>query len=304
MESISRCWPEPLRVGDRVEVIAPAGPPPAPQLAAGLDVLRSWGLDVRCAADPERHHPTLPYLAGTDAERAAQLQKAWCDPGNAAVVCARGGYGALRILDLLDWTAMAAAGPKVFTGSSDITALHAVLGPACGLVTMFTPLVASDAMAEPVAQENMRRMLFEREPTLHGGPSARTLVGGTAAGPTVGGTLSLIVSTLGVAGVPAPPDGSIVLLEDITEAPYRIDHFLTHLLRSGWFDTVAGVVLGSWLKCGKPERVHDVMVDRLGGLGIPVVEEFGFGHAEGQLSVPLGASVVLDADTPTLTFVR
>jgi muramoyltetrapeptide carboxypeptidase len=100
--------------------------------------------------------------------------------------------------------------------------------------------------------------------------------------------------------VPPPPDGAIVLLEDVTEAPYRIDRCLTQLLRAGWFDRAAGVVLGSWQDCGPPEEVLDVLADRLVPLGVPVVADFGFGHCPGQLTVPLGAEVELDADALTL----
>ncbi len=296
---MTRAWPRPLRPGDRVAVVLPAGPPPPDLLNAGLDQLRSWGLRV----DPvvAGRHPRLPYLAADDAERAAQLHDAWCDPEVAAVLCGRGGYGALRILDLLDWDALATAPPRLFAGASDITALHAVLGPRCGVVTLFGAMVATDAVHDPQAMEHLRRALFDPPAVLHGGPEAWTLVGGCATGTTVGGTLSLVVSTLGVDAVPPPPDGAIVLLEDVTEAPYRIDHFLTHLLRAGWFDKAAGIVLGSWQDCGPPDEVLDVLVDRLVPLGVPTVAEFGFGHCRGQLTVPLGAEVELEADAAPLT---
>jgi muramoyltetrapeptide carboxypeptidase len=298
---VTRAWPRPLRPGDRVAVVLPAGPPPSHLLTAGLDQLRSWGLRV----DPvvSGRHPRLPYLAADDATRAAQLQTAWCDPDVAAVLCGRGGYGALRILDLLDWDALATAPPRLFAGASDITALHAVLGPRCGVVTWFGAMVATEAVHDPQAMEHLRRALFDPQPVLHGGPEAWTVVGGRATGTTAGGTLSLVVSTLGVHAVPPPPHGAIVLLEDVSEAPYRIDHFLTHLLRAGWFDEVAGIVLGSWQDCGPPEDVLEVLVDRLIPLGVPTVAEFGFGHCPGQLTVPLGAEVELDADAATLTVV-
>jgi len=296
---VTRVRPRPLRPGDRVAVVHPAGPPAPHLLTAGLDLLRSWGLRV----DPVEsgRHPRLPYLAGDDAARAAQLQAAWCDPDVAAVLCGRGGYGTLRVLDLLDWDALAAAPPRLLVGASDITALHAVLGPRCGVVTLFGAMVATDAVQDPQAVRHLREALFAPPAVLRGAPEARTLVAGRATGTTAGGTLSLLVSTLGVDAVPPPPDGAIVLLEDVTEAPYRIDHFLTHLLRAGWFDGAAGIVLGSWQDCGPPEEVLDVLVDRLVPLGVPMVADFGFGHCRGQLTVPLGAEAELDADAATLT---
>ncbi|WP_369805049.1 LD-carboxypeptidase [Pseudonocardia sp. MH-G8] len=300
-----RVRPGPLRAGDRVAVVAPAGPVPADLLAAGLAVLESWGLRATPCFAAGGRDARLPYLAADDATRAAQLQRAWCDPDVDAVLCARGGYGGLRVLDHLDRDAMAAAGPTLFVGSSDTTALHAVLGPRCGLVTLFGPMIATAAVTDdPAAREGLRQALFEPPAVLHGGPDARALVGGRARGTTVGGTLSLLVSGLGVPGVPRPPDGAIALLEDVTEAPYRIDHFLTHLLRAGWFDRVAGIALGSWKDCGPPEEVRDVVLDRLGGLGVPLVEEMGFGHCRGQLTVPLGAEMELDAEATTLRAVH
>jgi muramoyltetrapeptide carboxypeptidase len=290
----------PLRAGDRVVVVAPAGPVSPRLLARGVAVLESWGLDVEVACDARRD-ARLPYLAADDAARTRLLQRAWCDPDVDAVLCARGGYGALRVLDLLDWDAMAAAGPKHFVGSSDNTALHALLGPRCGLVTLFGPMVATPAVtADPHAREGLRRALFDPPTELRGGPRARALVGGRATGVTVGGTLSLLASTLGAPGLPPPPDGAIALLEDVTESPYRIDRLLTQLLRAGWFDRVAGIALGSWKECGPPEEVRDVVLDRLGPLGVPLVEEMGFGHCRGQLTVPLSADVELDADAAIL----
>lgn len=298
----ARIWPQPLRPGDRVAVVAPAGPAPVAELEAGMAVLQGWGLRPEPAFPPGGVHPRLRYLAADDAVRAKQLQRAWCDPDIAAVICARGGYGALRMLDLVDWDAMAAAPPKIFAGASDITALHAVLGPRCGVVTMFAPLTASGAMQDPDTQEHLHRALFDPLAVLPGAPRAETVVGGRATGQLVGGTLSLVVSTLGVPGVPMPPDGAIALLEDITEQPYRIDHFLTHLLRAGWFDRISGIALGSWHKCGDPEEVHDVLVDRLAPLGVPLVAEFGFGHCPDARTMPMGAVGELDADARTLTF--
>jgi muramoyltetrapeptide carboxypeptidase len=145
--------------------------------------------------------------------------------------------------------------------------------------------------------------LFDPPTELKGGPRARALVGGRATGVSTGGTLSLLAAALGARGVPPPPDGAIALLEDVTEEPYRIDRLLTQLLRAGWFDRVAGIALGSWQECGPPEEVRDVVLDRLGGLGVPVVEELGFGHCPGQLTVPLGAQVELDADAATLRLI-
>jgi muramoyltetrapeptide carboxypeptidase len=265
----------------------------------GVAVLRDWGLRVRVGAHVLDRHPDLPYLAGLDAHRAADLQRAWCDPEVDAVLSARGGYGAMRMVDLLDWDAMAAAGPKLFTGSSDITALHAAIGEQLDLVTVFSPITAGVSFDE-TAQKYLRATLFEPETMLSlTGPSVATMNHGTATGMVVGGNLTLLSSCVGTHA--RPPDDAIVLLEDVNEEPYQVDRMLTQLLRSGWFTGVAGVALGSWTGCGAPSDVYKVVADLLGGLGIPMVWELGFGHIPGQLTIPLGVEATLDADAGTLT---
>ncbi|HEX2134138.1 MAG TPA: LD-carboxypeptidase [Actinophytocola sp.] len=291
--------PARLRPGSRVEVVAPSGPVSPELLDRGVAVLRDWGLAVTVGEHVLDRHPDLPYLAGRDADRAADLQRAWCDPDVAAVVCARGGYGSMRMVDLLDWPTMAAAGPTVFTGSSDITALHTAIGEQLGVVTLFTPIIAGESFDDD-ARKHLRAALFEPETALSlTGPSVATMNHGTATGVLVGGNLSLLSS--GVGFTPPPPDGAIVLLEDVNEEPYQVDRMVTQLLRAGWFTGVAGIALGSWTGCGEPSEVYAVLMDLLGGLGIPMVWELGFGHVPAQLTVPLGVEATLDADAGTLT---
>ncbi|WP_084467255.1 S66 peptidase family protein [Actinokineospora inagensis] len=302
---MSRVRPPRLRPGSTVAVVAPSGPVDAALLAAGVAELESWGLRVRVGAHVLDRHPTLPYLAGTDADRAADFQRAWCDPAVSAVICARGGYGAQRVLDLLDWHELAAAAPKVFVGSSDATCLHDAIGARLGVVTLFGPMIAG-TLFDAEARAHLRATLFEPEGVSRlTGPRTATAGHGVARGVTVGGNLSLVVGELGVAGTDAnrAPDGAIVLLEDVTEAPYRVDRMLTQLLRAGWFTGVSGIALGSWERCGDLAAVSAVVEDLLGGLGLPMVWELGFGHCPGQLTVPLGVDAVLDADDGTLTVV-
>jgi muramoyltetrapeptide carboxypeptidase len=301
-QPVSRTRPARLRPGSTVAIVAPSGPPPPELVDSSVAVLADWGLTVRVGEHVLDRHPDLPYLAGTDAHRAADLERAWCDPGVDAVMCARGGYGTMRMADLLDWTAMARArpdGPPVFTGSSDITALHTAIGERLGAVTLFSPITAGESF-DQTAQKYLRATLFEPESMLSiTGPAVATMNHGSATGMLVGGNLSLLSSCAGVAE-PAP-DGSIVLLEDVNEEPYQIDRMLTQLLRSGWFTGVAGIALGSWTGCGEPSDVYAVVADLLGGLGIPTVWELGFGHVPAQLTIPLGAEATLDADAGTLT---
>ncbi|MFJ9082048.1 LD-carboxypeptidase [Streptomyces sp. NPDC102384] len=293
--------PERLAPGARVAVVAPSGPVPEEALQTGLDILRGWDLEPVVSPHVLDAHEEFDYLAGTDADRAADLQRAWCDPDVDAVLCARGGYGAQRMVDLLDWDAMRAARPKVFVGYSDITALHEAFAVRLGVSTLHGPMVATaDFLKNSRAQEHLRATLFEPETVrvISAGEGRGVLVPGTARGVTWGGCLSLLAADLGAAGARASARGGLLCLEDVGEEAYRIDRYLTQLLRGGLLDGVTGILLGSWSDC---DPLRELFADRLGGLGVPVVEEFGFGHCDGALTLPLGVSGELDADAGTLT---
>ncbi|MER7482904.1 LD-carboxypeptidase [Streptomyces sp. NPDC126510] len=297
--------PPRLAPGARVAVVAPSGPVPEERLQAGLDLLRGWDLDPVVAPHVLARHGELGYLAGADEQRAADLQGAWCDPSVAAVLCARGGYGAQRMVDLLDWEAMRAAGPKVFAGFSDITVLHQAFATRLGLATLYGPAAAGvDFLKNARAQDHLRATLFEPESVRvirAVPPGGAALIPGRARGITLGGCLSLLASDLGTPHAhPGARDG-LLLMEDVGESPYRLDRYLTQLLRTGWLGGVAGIVLGSWAGCGPYGELRAVLADRLGGLGVPVVEEFGFGHGAGALTMPLGVRAELDAGSGTLT---
>lgn len=292
-----------LQPGARVAIVAPSGPVPDERLDEGLEILRGWGLDPVVMPHVRGAHRQFPYLAATDAQRAQDLTEAWCDPSVSAVLCARGGYGAQRMVDLLDWTAIRAAGPKVFAGYSDITALHEAFATRMGLVTLHGAMPgALTFLKDESTRESLRATLFQPESVrVLGLETARALVPGRARGVTVGGCASLLAADLGTPHARPGAAGGLVLLEDVGEDGYRIDRILTQLLRSGWLNGITGIALGSWADCGPYDRVREVLVDRLGGLGVPIVEELGFGHGDRNLTMPLGVSAVLDADAGTVT---
>ncbi|SEE00630.1 muramoyltetrapeptide carboxypeptidase [Streptomyces sp. 2224.1] len=295
-----------LRPGDRVAVVAPSGPLTPERLDRGLDVLRGWDLDPVAAPHARDTHPTLRYLAAADEERARDLQEAWCDPAVKAVFAARGGYGAQRMVDLLDWDAVRAAAPKPLVGFSDVTVLHEAFAVRAGVSTLHGPAVAGEVfLKDDATREHLRRTLFAPETvrTL-ASPAARPLVPGRARGVTLGGCLTMLATEVGTPRARRGAAGGLLLLEDIGEPPYRLDRALTQLLRAGWLDGVAGIVLGSWAGCGPYDRVREVLRDRLGGLGVPVAEEFGFGHGDSALTLPLGVPAELDATAGTLLFER
>ncbi len=293
-----------LTAGDRVAVVAPSGTLVPERLDRGVAALQSWGLEVVVGRHARERHR---HLAGSDEQRADDLQRAWCDPAVRAVICARGGSGAARIVDLLDWAAMQAAGPRVLVGFSDVTVLHQAVANRLGLATLFGPMAAtvafagadSAAEADQASAESLRATLFAPQSVrvlADGG--LRCEVPGRAGGVLVGGTLALLANTVGTPEH-RPARGGIAVLEDIAEPAYRIDSMLTQLLRTGWFDGVAGIVLGSWTDCG-PGALETV-VERLAPLGVPLASGLPFGHAVPQLTVPLGLEADLDTAAGTLT---
>jgi len=289
-----------LRPGDRVAVVSPSGPVAPDRLAAGLAVLASWGLDPVVAEHARGTDRRFGYLSADDATRAADLTRAWLDPAVRAVVCARGGYGAQRLVDLLDWEVLATAGPKVLLGFSDVTALHQAFAARLGLSTIHGPVVSSLGRADDATRDHLRTMLLEPAAgtTLTPTP-ASTLVPGRAEGVLTGGNLALLAAGVGTpTGLSAR--GAVVVLEDVSEEAYRLDRLLTQLLRSGWFDGVRGIVLGDFSDCASPEAVRDLAMDRLGPLGVPMVAGVRVGHEQRNLAFPFGVPAVLDADAGTL----
>ncbi|MFF6779651.1 LD-carboxypeptidase [Streptomyces sp. NPDC012510] len=296
--------PARLTPGARVAVVAPSGPVVEERLSAGLDLLRGWDLDPVVASHTLDRHPGFDYLAGTDADRAADFQAAWCDPSVSAVLCARGGYGVQRMVDLLDWDAIRAAGPKILVGFSDITALHEAFATRAGLVTLHGPMAAGvDFLKNSRAQEHLRATLFAPETvrTIRATGGSATLVPGRARGVLLGGCLCLLAAELGHPHARPSARGALLCLEDVGEETYRLDRYLTQLLRAGWLDGVNGIVLGSWAQCAPYEQLRALLVDRLGDLGVPMVEEFGFGHGDGALTIPFGVMAELDTRARTLT---
>lgn len=250
------------------------------------------------------------YLAGGDAERAADLMDMFRDPAVRAIFCVRGGYGSSRLLPEMDF-AVIRENPKILVGFSDITSLLLALHTMAGLVTFHGPMLAGDPATgwTEFTEDWLRRALFAPMPLglltgLPGAPPPVTIHGGRAGGALAGGNLSLVAASL---GTPYQPDtrGKILFLEEVGEAPYRIDRMLTQLRNAGVFDGVAGILVGECVGCGtaaappdsglEPPPVEAVLRDRLGGLGVPVLYGLAVGHGRHLATLPLGVRAVLDA---------
>ena len=287
--------PARLQPGAVIGIAAPAGPFQAETLSRGVDALRAMGFEV---VVPEGIFARLRYLAGADAERAALLQELMLDDRVDAVMCARGGYGCLRILPLLDYAAISAR-PKPLIGFSDVTALLAALGERCGVVTFHGPLVTTLASASDRTRQSFCDALTSAEPVTYRLDGATTLRLGTAAGPICGGNLTTLCHLVGTPYMPRLRD-RILFLEDRGEAPYRIDRMLSHLKTAGCLRGVRGILLGSFEECGPDGEILEIFGELFRDSGIPILAGFEAGHTDPNLTIPLGARAVLDAGERTV----
>jgi muramoyltetrapeptide carboxypeptidase len=328
--------PRALRRGDPIAVVAPAGPFDRESFDAGVAIVASR-YQVRYAPGIfERSR----YLAGDDPRRLNELNQALADPDIRAIFCARGGYGAMRLLDRLQLPGEPkrdAGGPngdagdtadtenagdagevedagaarraarriaKPLVGFSDITALHQWYQQH-GLISIHGPVLTQLGRLGQSTHERLFSLLESASPaaSLHG---TETLVAGRAEGPLLGGNLSVFTRLLGTPFMP-PLDGAILLLEDLAERPYRLDRMWTHLELAGVLRRIAGIVLGSFSGCEERDANYtsvDVLRDLAAKVGVPCAAGFPIGHGEYNEPVPLGARVRLDADTLTLTFLE
>ncbi len=287
-----------LRPGDRVRLVSPASFPSRELLAGSAAVLEGWGLVVEVGAHALDQ---WGYMAGRDQDRLSDLNDAFRDPGVRAVIATRGGAGAYRIADEIDFAAVR-ADPKPMVGFSDITALHLTLWRQCGLAGIHGFLTGSRS-----ANATRRLLMSGESTTLRRDPRAMTVaaeVTGIAAGNLIGGNLGTIAHAIGV-GLPSLA-GTILFLEaERTIGLGHIDRQLTQLIRSGALQGVRGVALGRFPGFeGYVDRewtLVDVFKDRLGSLGVPVLGGLDVGHGPDPLSLPLGPAAVLDTESGTLT---
>jgi muramoyltetrapeptide carboxypeptidase len=262
-----------------------------------VEVLRAMDFEV---VVPDGLFDANGYLAGTDAHRADVLNRLFADPGIDAVMCARGGYGSLRILPLLDYARMAAQ-PKALIGFSDITALLTAVFSRCGLVTFHGPVVTTLADASKRTLAGLRAAVASDRPLTVRSEGATALRTGSASGPVCGGNLTTLCHLLGTPFAPRFRS-RIVFLEDRGEAPYRVDRMLVHMRTAGCFEGIKGLVLGSFDDCGTPAEIQAIVTDVFQGAQFPILAGVEAGHTEPNLTLPLGVRAALDAGRRTLEF--
>jgi muramoyltetrapeptide carboxypeptidase len=294
-------WIRPPRLspGATIGVAAVSGPVDPGRLAAGVRALEALGYRSVLAPNIQSRRD---FLAGSDSERAAGYRKLLADPSVDAIFFARGGYGASRILRFLDPREIRER-PRIHLGGSDVTALFGFLGGQAGLVTMYGPMVAVSLAQGGMDWESVLR---GETPATHRFDGDDVLSGGIGSGPLRGGCLSLLAS---MAGTPeaVSGDGAVLFWEDVAEPLYRLDRMLTQLERSGTFDRLQAMIIGS-ISTGatgggdSPEAVSAWLRERFAGAPFPVVRGFPAGHLANTRTLPLGVTVRLDASAGTLSF--
>ncbi len=294
--------PAALRRGQTIGLVAPASPCWTENgIARSAQYLERLGYRVAVAphcAD------AVGYLAGADRDRASDLNSFFADPDIDAIFCIRGGYGALRLVEFLDW-GLIAANPKIFAGYSDITTLHAAIGSRCGFVTFHAPMPVSD-MIDGFSDFSASSFFaaLSGAPIPSGNPEGfgmSAVCPGVATGALCGGNLSLVAASL---GTPWEIDakGKILFLEDIGEEPYSVDRMLTQLRLAGKIDECAGVLLGEWTDCEskgsyrESATVAEILRAEFSSLGKPAIAGVRAGHCDPTLTLPFGVLVSLEAD--------
>ncbi|MEA2600671.1 MAG: muramoyltetrapeptide carboxypeptidase [Acidobacteriota bacterium] len=301
-----------LRPGDTVGLVDPASalwePMNVEIVAESLAVL---GFKTKRGANLLARRG---YFAGTDEQRAADLNAMFADPEVRAIHCVRGGWGCARLLPLLDWQTIA-RNPKILLGYSDITALLLSLHAKTGLVTFHGPVAASRwnpfnvgfmkrvlQDGEAVAFENLKEIDKDDLTVIEN--RTQTLHPGTARGRLLGGNLTVLTSLVGSGYLP-DWDGCILFIEDVEEAPYRIDRMLTQLRLAGILQQARAVIWGNCTRCNPGEgfgslTVLDVLNDHLLPLGVPAWAGAMIGHVDRQFTLPVGIEVEVDATAGTL----
>lgn len=307
-----------LRTGDKVAVIAPSSATDMHSVEKAEQKLKAMNLNPVMFPTC---YTNYGHLSAPDSDRARDINQAFKDDSIKGIICLRGGYGAPRILNMLDYE-MISANPKVFVGFSDITALHMAFNQVCGMTTFHGPMATSNFAKfhkesidfEKYTYGSLYKNIFTNEAVGdHINPNDDELdsfCGGNGEGILTGGNLTLLVSTMG-SEYELDTRNKILFIEEVNEPIYKIDRMLTTLALAGKFEQCSGVIFGTFTGCEREEKAYE------GGLDLtleevinntvtvfkkPVIGNFKAGHSFPQPTLPLGTMVKIDADTKKVTF--
>ena len=289
--------PARLLPGDIIGVAAPAGPFETGDFEQGVAVLKEMGFEVRV---PDNLQQPQKYLAGSDAMRASVLKDLFEDPEVKGIICARGGYGSMRILDLVDYD-LIRHHPRIFLGFSDISALISSITTQSGLVTFHGPNIISLGKATPQTKVSFFRAVTSNQPLDIRPQNTSVITPGSGTGIVAGGNLATLSHLLGTPYSPAYR-GCLFVMEDILEAPYKIDRMLFQMRMAGCFQGMSGVVLGTFQDCGNYDAICEIAANLFEDMQIPVLGGFDIGHGHENMTIPMGIQATLDTDQGVLVY--
>jgi muramoyltetrapeptide carboxypeptidase len=292
--------PHRLQPGDLIGIVTPASQVQAKKLDQGVAYLKTKGYDVILG---KHVFDSVGYLAGRDQDRVRDFHFMFENPEIKAIISSRGGYGTPRLLDTINYD-LIAKNPKIFVGYSDVTALQLALWKHTGLITFSGPMAAVEMGSgmDPFSEKYLWSILcddssadyYPELPDNH----LQIINPGKAKGRLLGGCLSLVSSVI---GTKHQPDftGSILILEDIGEQPYRIDRYLSQLKSAGILDQINGAILGQFIDCNDKEgeptfTLDEIFSDYFDLLSIPVIKNFLYGHVPKKFTIPIGVDVEMD----------
>jgi muramoyltetrapeptide carboxypeptidase len=280
-----------------VGIVAPAGPIDPSELEHAIGLLESFGHRTILS---NQLYDRSGYLAGDDEVRLEALHAMFEDKEVKAILCARGGYGTLRILDRINFE-LIRDHPKIIVGYSDITALLLAIYQLTGLVTFHGPVVKEFSKNQEKNLEFILELVYgETFPSLDL-KNTDTLRQGKGAGTLLGGNLSLITSLIGTTFLPSFRK-AIVFIEECDEPLYRIDRMLTHLRLSGVFHGIHGLMAGRFDACGDKDAINRLLLEAVADQKIPVMSGLPVGHGRENITLPLGLKTSIDTDDMILSF--
>jgi len=297
-------YPPPIKKGDTIGLIAPAGSLISrDNFTAGVQILEKNGFKVKFN---RKLLNTRGYLAGSDQERADDFNKLWSDPEVKALVAARGGYGCLRMIDLIDMKQIR-KNPKILIGFSDLTILLNAIHKKTGLVTFHGPVITTLTSINRLSTKSFFDILMGTTSNKIQPAKLKILKDGNAKGVLLGGNLTTMVHMLGTP-YEIPWGQTILFIEDTGESPYRLDRLLTHLYQAGCLQKIKGLILGTFTDDERREKsalqkvVSERILEIFSANNVPIWSNFSIGHSRRNLTLPVGVEVEMNSSSNMLFF--